>query len=93
MTHSTTGRGAQPGAYGPFAHLTAPNAVLYRHVMRAFVTAKERFAVHLRPEDVYAALPAGGGGGGAGRGAGGGGGGGAGGRGGGAGARPAPPPP
>ncbi|MFD9515735.1 DUF2397 family protein [Streptomyces sp. NPDC059979] len=58
MTHSTTGPKAQPGAYGPFAHLTAPNAVLYRHAMRAFVTAKERFAVHLRPEDVYAALPA-----------------------------------
>ncbi|MDI3386299.1 TIGR02677 family protein [Streptomyces sp. B-S-A8] len=58
MTHSTTGPEAQPGAYGPFAHLTAPNAVLYRHAMRAFVTAKERFAVHLRPEDVYAALPA-----------------------------------
>jgi hypothetical protein len=25
--------------------------------MRAFLTAKERFAVHLRPEDVHAALP------------------------------------
>lgn len=58
MNHSTTGPPAQPGAYGPFAHLTAPNALLYRHVMRAFVAAKERFAVHLRPEDVHAALPA-----------------------------------
>ncbi|MFK4863786.1 DUF2397 family protein [Streptomyces sp. CSMPJR101] len=27
--------------------------------MRAFLAAKERFAVHLRPEDVYAALDAG----------------------------------
>ncbi|MEU9207278.1 TIGR02677 family protein [Streptomyces sp. NPDC048415] len=44
-------------AYAPFAHLTAPNSALYRDVMRAFLTAKERFAVHLRPEDVHAALP------------------------------------
>ncbi|QNP74810.1 TIGR02677 family protein [Streptomyces roseirectus] len=42
--------------YAPFAHLTAPNAPLYRRVMSAFLVAKERFAVHLRPEDVYAAL-------------------------------------
>ncbi|MGW0994118.1 TIGR02677 family protein [Streptomyces sp. NPDC002523] len=47
----------RPDAYSPFAHLTAPNAALYRQVMRAFVGAKERFAVHLRPEDVHAALP------------------------------------
>ncbi|MGC9439531.1 TIGR02677 family protein [Streptomyces sp. WG5] len=45
--------------YSPFAHLTVPNAPLYRQVMRAFLAAKERFAVHLRPEDVYAALDAG----------------------------------
>ncbi|WP_406410879.1 TIGR02677 family protein [Streptomyces sp. NBC_01614] len=43
-------------SYAPFAHLTAPNAVLYRQVMHVFLTAKERFAVHLRPEDVHAAL-------------------------------------
>ncbi|WP_241518585.1 DUF2397 family protein [Streptomyces sp. CB03238] len=43
--------------YAPFVHLAAPNSVLYRGVMRAFLTAKERFAVHLRPEDVHAALP------------------------------------
>ena len=36
--------------YAPFAHLTAPNTVLYRAVMRTFLAAKERFAVHLRPE-------------------------------------------
>ncbi|MFF2810691.1 TIGR02677 family protein [Streptomyces sp. NPDC058000] len=45
-----------PAGYGPFAHLTAPNVLLYRAVMRAFLVAKERFAVHLRPEDVQAAL-------------------------------------
>ncbi|GAA3377923.1 hypothetical protein GCM10020367_55500 [Streptomyces sannanensis] len=53
---------SQPGpartAYAPFAHLTTPNAALYRQVMGAFLAAKERFAVHLRPEDVHAALPA-----------------------------------
>lgn len=48
-----------PHGYGPFAHLTAPNVLIYRSVMRAFLGAKERFAVHLRPEDVQAALPAG----------------------------------
>ncbi|MEU2600477.1 TIGR02677 family protein [Streptomyces hirsutus] len=51
--------GPVPADYAPFAHLTVPNAPLYRQVMRAFLTAKERFAVHLRPEDVYAALDAG----------------------------------
>ncbi|MCC3772723.1 TIGR02677 family protein, partial [Streptomyces sp. UNOC14_S4] len=45
--------------YAPFAHLTAPNSALYRRTMRTFLAAKERFAVHLRPEDVHAALPAG----------------------------------
>jgi len=42
--------------YAPFAHLAAPNAALYRRVMRVFLSAKERFAVHLRPEDVHAGL-------------------------------------
>ncbi|MEU5427196.1 TIGR02677 family protein [Streptomyces olivoreticuli] len=45
--------------YATFAHLTAPNSALYRRTMRTFLAAKERFAVHLRPEDVHAALPAG----------------------------------
>jgi uncharacterized protein (TIGR02677 family) len=40
----------------PFAHLSAPNAALYRAVLRAFARAKERFIVHLRPEDVAAEL-------------------------------------
>ncbi|MFE9941926.1 TIGR02677 family protein [Streptomyces hirsutus] len=51
--------GPAPADYAPFAHLTVPNAHLYRQVMRSFLVAKERFAVHLRPEDVYAALDAG----------------------------------
>ncbi|MFE9379485.1 TIGR02677 family protein [Streptomyces sp. NPDC006855] len=48
----------EPSGFGPFAHLNVPNTLLYRQVMRVFLTAKERFAVHLRPEDVHAALPA-----------------------------------
>src|ERR1035441_5988804 len=47
---------AQPPNFRPFAHLTAPNAVLYRRVMLEFVVAKRRFIVHLRAEDVYGAL-------------------------------------
>ncbi|MFW6695739.1 TIGR02677 family protein [Streptomyces sp. MAR4 CNX-425] len=45
------------GGHGPFAHLTVPHAARYRQVMAVFTAAKERFAVHLRPEDVHAALP------------------------------------
>ncbi|MFE9723833.1 TIGR02677 family protein [Streptomyces sp. NPDC005794] len=56
MTYQPAGA-APPSSYAAFAHLTAPNAVLYRQVMGAFLAAKERFAVHLRPEDVHAALP------------------------------------
>jgi uncharacterized protein (TIGR02677 family) len=40
----------------PFSHLDAPNAELYRGVMGAFVAAKRRFLVHLRPEDVAGSL-------------------------------------
>ncbi|WP_344560882.1 TIGR02677 family protein [Streptomyces axinellae] len=55
---STPSPPPRPGhGYGPFAHLTAPHAALYRAVVRVFLTAKEKFAVHLRPEDVYAGLP------------------------------------
>nr|WP_257574300.1 DUF2397 domain-containing protein [Streptomyces sp. JJ66] len=50
-------QGSARAAYSTFAHLTAPNVALYRQTMRAFLLAKERFAVHLRPEDVHAALP------------------------------------
>ncbi|MHA6762890.1 TIGR02677 family protein [Streptacidiphilus sp. PAMC 29251] len=36
----------------PFAYLSAPNTDLYVAVLRAFGQARERFTVHLRPEDV-----------------------------------------
>lgn len=51
-----TSRIVQPFAFGPFAHLTTPNVVLYRRVMGEFVSAKRRFVVHLRDEDVHEAL-------------------------------------
>ncbi|GAA4814606.1 TIGR02677 family protein [Tomitella cavernea] len=41
----------------PFAHLQQPGAPLYRAIMGAFVQAKRRFIVHLRPEDIRAMLP------------------------------------
>jgi uncharacterized protein (TIGR02677 family) len=51
-----------PGsAYGPFSYLTTPNAALYRRVMRALMTEKERFAVHVRPEQIEVAVRADGG--------------------------------
>lgn len=50
-----------PGVYGPFAYLSAPNALLYRRVMRSLMAEKERFTVHVRPEQVCAVLGAGGG--------------------------------
>jgi uncharacterized protein (TIGR02677 family) len=40
----------------PFTYLTVGKAGLYRQVMLAFVAAKRRFTVHLRPEDVREAL-------------------------------------
>ena len=40
----------------PFTHLSVPNADLYRNLLRTFARAKERFIVHLRPEDVAAEL-------------------------------------
>ncbi|SDU48530.1 TIGR02677 family protein [Jiangella alkaliphila] len=40
----------------PFTYLGTPNAALYRDVMCTFARAKERFIVHLRPEDVAAEL-------------------------------------
>ncbi|MBM7786755.1 TIGR02677 family protein [Tenggerimyces flavus] len=45
-----------PTTAQPFAHLSAPNVSLYRDIMRVFARAKERFIVHLRPEDVAAEL-------------------------------------
>jgi uncharacterized protein (TIGR02677 family) len=40
----------------PFAHLDVPLAPLYRRVMAVFMAAKQRYVVHLRPEDVAEAL-------------------------------------
>ena len=40
----------------PFTHLSVPNAGLYRSLLLTFAQAKERFIVHLRPEDVAAEL-------------------------------------
>lgn len=45
-----------PAGPQPFAHLSVPNAALYREVLLAFGRAKERFIVHLRPEGVAAEL-------------------------------------
>lgn len=39
-----------------FAYLNADKAALYRAVMRVFVHAKARFTLHLRPQEVAAAL-------------------------------------
>lgn len=35
-----------------FAYVDAEKAALYRSIMRVFIRAKERFALHLRPEEV-----------------------------------------
>ncbi|MFC5182479.1 TIGR02677 family protein [Actinomadura harenae] len=40
----------------PFAHLDTSLVETYRRVMRVFVANKQRFVVHLRPEDVAEAL-------------------------------------
>lgn len=40
----------------PFTYLSVPNADLYWSVLRTFAQAKERFIVHLWPEDVAADL-------------------------------------
>lgn len=51
----------ESGGYGPFAYLSTPNAPVYRRVMRALMAEKERFTVHVRPEQVHVALKADGG--------------------------------
>jgi uncharacterized protein (TIGR02677 family) len=40
----------------PFTYLGVQNADQYRRVLRIFARAKERFIVHLRPEDIAAEL-------------------------------------
>ncbi len=39
-----------------FAYVDADKAALYRAIMRLFIHAKERFSLHLRPEDVWREL-------------------------------------
>jgi uncharacterized protein (TIGR02677 family) len=39
-----------------FAHLDAPNADAYRAVLAVFVEAKERFRLHLRPDEIAQGL-------------------------------------
>src|SRR6266545_3604617 len=46
------------GRLRAFAYLNADKAALYRAVMRVFVEAKTRFTLHLRPDEVTAALAA-----------------------------------
>lgn len=45
-----------PTTYDAFKHVTAPSSALYRRVLGVFVDAKERFQVHLRPDDVHREL-------------------------------------
>ncbi len=47
---------AAPERFDVFAHLTTEGAATYRRILAAFLTAKERFHVHLRPEDVASSL-------------------------------------
>lgn len=42
--------------YSTFSYVTAANSKLYRAVMLEFMRAKDRFIVHLRPEEVVATL-------------------------------------
>jgi uncharacterized protein (TIGR02677 family) len=46
-----------PGRLRAFAYVTADKAPLYRAVMRVFLEAKTSFTLHLRPQEVAAALP------------------------------------
>jgi uncharacterized protein (TIGR02677 family) len=49
-------QGDTPVAAQPFTHLGVPHAEQYRRLLRIFARAKERFIVHLRPEDIAAEL-------------------------------------
>ncbi|MDJ0322372.1 TIGR02677 family protein [Cryobacterium sp. PH31-AA6] len=51
---STEGHAA--ASFSVFSHLNAQNSDAYRRVLSTFVTAKERFQVHLRPDDVLSQL-------------------------------------
>jgi uncharacterized protein (TIGR02677 family) len=57
MVAVTSGQtSAEESSLQPFAHLSVPNAALYREVLLTFVRARDRFIVHLRPEDVLTDL-------------------------------------
>jgi len=59
VVSSAQGSGKQKAgavAAQPFTHLGVPHAEQYRRLLRTFARAKERFIVHLRPEDVAAEL-------------------------------------
>lgn len=49
-------REATAASFDVFAHLTTEGAADYRRIMAVFLQAKERFQVHLRPEDVRSEL-------------------------------------
>ena len=49
-------QGGTPGVVQPFTHLGVPHAEQYRRLLRIFARAKERFIVHLRPEDIATEL-------------------------------------
>jgi uncharacterized protein (TIGR02677 family) len=57
---SARGRGnpqdEAPSAAQPFTHLGVRNAEQYRRLLQVFARAKQRFIVHLRPEDIAAEL-------------------------------------
>src|ERR1700728_1906445 len=53
---SRTPQAEVPVAAQPFTHLGVPHAEHYRRLLRVFARAKERFIVHLRPDDVAAEL-------------------------------------
>ncbi|WP_228759884.1 TIGR02677 family protein [Pseudactinotalea sp. HY158] len=55
-TENATPAADGQGSYGPFAYLATPTGPLYRRVMRALMAQKERFTVHVRPEEVVEAL-------------------------------------
>jgi uncharacterized protein (TIGR02677 family) len=46
----------RPGRLRTFAYLDAEKAEVYRGVMSSFMAAKERFSLHLRPDEVATAL-------------------------------------
>jgi len=45
-----------PGRLKAFAYLTAEKAALYRSIMRVFMESKERFALHLRSQQILDAI-------------------------------------